>query len=291
MRSLALLVALAAVAAGTACNSQPVTAPSPVSPSAGVVASDPLAAYVGTWQGDALVTACSGGGRRYSCVPVGATSRFTLQLAGSSAGLIGRWGSMDLVGTLGADGRVTLSGGEQPVTYELSHGEVESMWIRLGETGTLEGEVSVIGYPPSAIRESTSPVRSTQKLSGGTRHPEPLVAPFTGTFTGWFEEIFSGRTFFTDPVRDLSFSLVQNGSSVTGTMTMTFMGTIPLTGRVDGDTAVITGEVDHYGVMVRVVEFTARSELGRLNGTYRLEFPNARPQFRLARVLLTGPPT
>lgn len=133
-------------------------------------------------------------------------------------------------------------------------------------------------------------VRTTRRLSGATRQPEELTQPFTGTFTGWFEELFSNRTFFVDPVRDLSSTLVQSGSSVTGSMSMTFLGTVPLTGRVDGDTAVITGEVERNGVTVRVVEFSVRSELGRLNGTYRLEYANARPLFRLARVVRTGPP-
>lgn len=291
MRAVSLLVVFAALTVEVACNSQPITATTPVSPSTGLMAPDPLAAFVGSWRGDALVTACSGGGRRYSCTAPGTQYRFWVQFARSGARLVGLWGSMDLVGTLGADGRLTLTGGEQPVTYELPQGEVESMWVRLSETGTLEGEATLVGYPPTAILESSAPVRSTQRLSGATRQPEALAPPFTGTFTGWFEEVFTGHTFFTDPVRDLSFSLVQNGASVAGSMTMTFLGTIPLTGHVDGDTAVLTGEIERNGVTVRVVEFTVRSELGRLNGTYRLVYPTAQPLFRLARVVLTGPPS
>lgn len=287
------ILLVGALAVFPACGGQPAASSTPLSPSPGLVATltNPLAAYVGTWSGNYRTVTCSGGYRR-ACSDVGGLSNFRLQLARGGPGVVGLLGAaVDLAGTLDADGRLVLTGGDTVAQYELGYTVVESLVLRLSVTGELEGDVSMIEYMPANIRDAVGPRVSTATLSSGRLEPEQLVEPFTGRWTGWFEEVFANRPYFIDPVRELSLSLVQHGQTVAGSMNMTFIGTIPLAGRVVGDTVELTGEVIRNGVSVRVVDFTARrGAVPRLDGAYHLELPGARPEFRLLRIALAGPP-
>lgn len=256
-----------------------------------VAASDPLNAYVGTWTGNIRYDMCSGGLRR-GCSGLGSVSRFQLRLAQSGTGVFGLFlPTADVSGSLGPDGRLALTGADAPVTYELGYTEIPSMIVGLSDAGTLEGNASLLLYPPKAISE-VGPMRITATLFDGLQQPEAVVIePFSGTWGGWFEYVVTIPPFLLDPVRELSLSLNQRGSTVTGTMNMTSVGVIPVSGYVAGDTLILTGEVARNGTTIRLVEFTAqRSAVGRLTGSYRLEYPTGRPEFLLARMTQTGPP-
>jgi len=283
----AVTLAMSAVLACSACGSEPAGSASPVSPTV-VTSPDPLNRYVGTWSGDIRADACFGG--RECLNAVGVTSRFELRIARAGAGLIGLWmPSADLIGTLDADDRVTFTGGAAHVSIELGDSEVEALTLVLTDSDELEGTASFSTRPPAGSERGSTYRKAT--FSHGRRLPEAVVEPYTGTWTGWFQEVYVNRPYFIDPLRELSLSLVQEGASVSGTMTMTFMGDIPVAGRVSGDGVTLTGEVMRNGLLARLVDFTIRRDVvGRLTGSYRLELPNAQPEFRLVRVVLGGSP-
>lgn len=275
----------AALLASAACGAQSVAPLSPVAPSA-VAVSHPASRYVGTWVGTLRVDTCQGG---RDCRNTNVVTPFELRFERAGDEVVGMWmPGIPVRGHVQADGSLLLSGGDGPILTEVPGVDVADLRLAMDGSDVLSGTMRYIIVPP--LNSERAPLTFTATLFGGVRRPAGLHEAFAGRWTGYFREQLSGWPFFLDPVRELSLTLTQQGSALSGTLDMTFVHDISVTGEAHGNEALLTGGfMTAIGFRVHLSDFRIeRGPLGQLTGSYTLVHPQAAPRFDLVRVVRTG---
>lgn len=280
-----VVFACAAWLASAACGAEPAGTVTPVSPTA-VLTPHPASRFVGTWVGSLRVDSCLGG---RDCRNANVVAPFELRFERAGDEVLGLWmPGIPIRGQVQADGTLLMAGGDAPILSEVAGVDVPELRLAVDGGDVLSGTVRYSTLPP--LNSERAPLIRTATLFGGVRQPEELHEPFSGRWTGYFRDQASGWSFFIDPVRELSLTLVQQGSGVTGILDMTFVRDITVAGEVRGEAAVLAGEyTTASGARIRVSDFRIeRGALGQLTGSYTLIHPQASPRFDLVRVVRTG---
>ena len=291
VRRVARAVALTPLVLATACGGS--SAPSPTSPSGAVTATN----YSGLWSGAYAYTACEG--ERHCVLRIGTRVPFTLRLQQSGAhvkGLFTQWEYVvGVEGDVTKDGSLVLTGAAAGASQKDPAGEfrITSLTLQHPESGLAGSSLQYEIRPGYYAADYYTLMRVAGTLDAASRTDLGQLGSFDGRWTGRFvvrscAPVAGGRycyPFEQDELGTLDLTLVQSGSTATGTL-KGGGGTIPVNGNISGTTITLEGEVvmpaSGGGSRVRILRWSAtRDGYGALSGAFDFlyEYPaDAQPR-------------